>query len=139
MIRQLVAAAAMGLGLLATSANAATPNISGDWQDSGRGGEIQSGGAIVSATPTCTFVQTAAGNLSGSCVGPNASGPPDRPHLWNEGGLDLAQRHSHHQHSPRHPNGETGFNGNLRRTAHLIRGTITSTAVRGSGTFTQTR
>jgi hypothetical protein len=131
MMRQLVAAAAMGLGLLATSANAATPNISGDWQIQG---EIQSGGAIVSATPTCTFVQTAAGNLSGSCVGPNASGPL----TGHISGTRVAWTWRNVPTTSIGINGETGFNGTYV-DAHLIRGTMTSTAVRGSGTFTQTR
>jgi hypothetical protein len=132
MMRQLVAAAATGLGLLlATSANAATPNISGDWKIQG---EIQSGRGIVSATPTCTFVQSAAGKLSGSCVGPNASGPL----AGYISGNNVSWTWRNIPTTSIGVNGETGFKGTYV-DAHLIRGVMTSTSLPGAGTFTQTR
>jgi hypothetical protein len=126
-----IAGAALGAGLIVTSAAAAgTPNISGVWNVQG---QAVYGARIVSVSPTCTFRQ-AAGQLSGECVGPNARGPL----TGLIAGHNVSWTWRNVPTTAVGINGETGFNG-VYVDAHLIRGTMTSTAIPGTGTFTQTR
>jgi hypothetical protein len=130
-MRLSIASAVVGAGLFVASAAAAqTPNISGVWQVQG---QIAFGARMVSVTPNCTFRQ-AAGKLSGECVGPNARGPltglisgHNVSWTWRNGATTAMG-----------VSGETGFNG-VYVDDHLIRGTMTSSAIAGAGTFTQTR
>jgi len=128
MLRKLIAAA--GFSLLASAALAATPDISGVWHVQG---QIVSGNRYVGGASTCTFVQKD-GKLSGSCVGPNASGPL----TGFISGNNVARTYRNIATTSVGINGETGFNGTYV-DAHLIQGTMTSTASAGKGTFTQTR
>jgi hypothetical protein len=130
-MRLWLASAALGAGLFVASAAAAqTPNIAGVWEVQG---QIVNGGGMASATPTCTFRQ-AAGRLSGECVGPNARGPltgliSGRNVSWTWRNIPTTAMGV---------NGATNFNG-VYVDSHLIRGSMTSSAVPGTGSFTQTR
>ena len=130
-MRQLIASAAIGLGLFVASAAAAqTPNIAGVWQLQG---QIICGNRIVSGTPTCTFRQSG-GRLSGECVGPNAAGPL----AGFISGHKVAWTWSNRATTSVGITGKTGLNGTYV-DSHLIRGTMTSSASACKGTFTQTR
>lgn len=130
-MRHWIGAVALGLAVAtAGAASAETPNIAGVWEVHG---QIVFGNRVAAANPTCTFRQ-AAGELSGECVGPNARGPltgliAGRSVSWTWfNGATTAVGVS----------GQTNFNGTYV-DRHLIQGSMTSSAIPGTGTFTQTR
>ncbi len=130
-MRYWIAGATLAAGLLAgATAAAQTPNIAGVWQVSG---QIAYGARFANASPTCTFRQ-AGGKLSGECVGPNARGPL----TGLISGRSVSWTWSNVATTGIGVTGRTGFNG-AWVDAHLIRGSMRSTAIPGVGTFTQTR
>jgi hypothetical protein len=132
-MRHWIGAAALGFGLVAASAGTAsaqTPSIAGVWEVHG---QIVFGNRVASASPTCTFRQTA-GRLSGECVGPNARGPLNGliagrsvSWTWFNGATTAVG-----------VTGRTNFNGTYV-DRHLIQGAMTSSDIPGTGSFTQTR
>jgi len=126
-----MAMASVGLAFLAAgAARAQTPNVSGVWHVQG---QIVNGAVMVSATPTCDFRQDG-GKLSGECVGPNARGPL----TGAIAGDKVSWTWSHVATTPGGVSGYTQFNGTYVND-QLIKGSMTSPAIHGSGPFTQTR
>jgi len=121
--------ASMGIAL-AGAASAQTPNVSGVWQVRG---QIVHGDRTVTVSPACT-IQQSGGRLSGDCVGPNGRGPlagsiaGDRiSWTWKDVATTAVG-----------VSATTNFNGTYVND-RLIRGTMNSTAIAGTGNFTQTR
>ena len=131
-MRFAIAAALLGAALAAAgAASAQTPNISGVWHVQG---QIRYGNAFEAASPTCNFQQSSSGALSGQCVGPAGRGPLT--------GAIAGDRVSWTwRHVATAANGVTGmtqFNGTYVN-GELIKGTMTATAIPGTGEFVQTR
>jgi len=130
-MRGWIAGGLLGLGLIAAgAASAQTVNIAGTWRIAG---QIVVGNVFVSATPVCNFKQVGS-RLSGACIGPNASGPI----TGVVSGRAVSWTWSNRATTRIGLNGLTGFNGTYENS-RLIRGTMTSSASPGRGTFTQTR
>jgi hypothetical protein len=121
---------ALALAMVVAGAASAQPNVAGVWHVSGK---IVYGNRFFEATPTCNFMQSGA-QISGTCTGLNATGPIKGVVSGNS----VAWTWQNHATDSVGVNGMTGFNGTIVN-AGLIRGTMTSTASAGKGTFTQTR
>jgi len=130
-MRGWVMCGALGLALAsAGAAGAATVNIAGTWQVSG---QMESGGAVFMANPSCEFEQVGH-RVSGTCIGPHATGPVTGvvegrsvSWTWTHRATDLVGL-----------SGVTNFNGTYV-DVHLIRGDMTAPGVPAVGSFTQTR
>jgi hypothetical protein len=126
-----MAMACVGAALFAAgAASAQTPNISGVWRVQG---QIRYGAAFEADMPTCTFRQTG-GVLGGVCVGPHARGPLS----GMIAGKRVSWTWSHAATNAVGLNGRTQFNGSYVN-GRLIKGSMTSTAIPGTGSFVQTR
>ena len=119
------------LGLLAASAaGAQSVNIAGTWEVAG---QMVAGGAVYAANPTCKFEQVGE-RVSGTCIGPNATGPVTGvvsgrsvSWTWTHGATTLVGI-----------SGVTNFDGTYV-DRHLIRGEMSAPGFPGVGSFTQTR
>jgi hypothetical protein len=129
MRRTLALATLIAAALAAGSAWA--DSVAGTWRINGT---FMYGGRVVStATPTCTFQQVGS-VVSGTCRGPGAIGPITGQVV--RGAVSL--RWAHTAIAPNGITGYTDFNGGFVNS-RLVRGTITSPDMPGSGPFTMAR